>query len=27
MVAADLKSAQQYALLKKHGHDVAVAHE
>jgi len=27
MVAADLKAAQQYSLLKKHGHDVAVAHE
>jgi len=27
MVAADLKSAQRYSLLKKHGHDVSVAHE
>jgi len=27
MVAADLKVAQRHALLKKHGHDVAMAHE
>ncbi|MDQ6981428.1 MAG: GDP-mannose 4,6-dehydratase [Mariprofundus sp.] len=27
MVAVDLKAAQRHALLKEHGHDVAVAHE
>jgi hypothetical protein len=27
MVAKDLKTAQRHALLKEHGHDVAVARQ
>ena len=27
MVACDLEKAKQHALLKKHGHEVSVAHE